>query len=133
VLVVDDEPDARELIAAVLMGSGAEVDAVDSGLEALEEVERQRFNVLISDIGMPEMDGYTLIKKIRQLPDQRGGKIPAAALTAYAGAQDRVHSLTVGYQSHIAKSVEPAELVTIVAHLVERKTRPEPEGTRMRG
>lgn len=120
VLVVDDEPDARELIAAVLTGRGAEVVAVDSAIEALAEFERQRFNVLISDIGMPEMDGYALIEKIRQLPAERGGKVPAVALTAYAGVQDQIHTLTAGYQMHISKPVEPAELATVVANLVER-------------
>ena len=120
VLVVDDEPDARELIAAVLMGRGAEVVAVESGVEALAELERQRFDVLLSDIGMPEMDGYALIEKIRQLPAERGGRIPAVALTAYAGVQDRMRALTAGYQTHISKPVEPAELATVVANLAER-------------
>ena len=88
VLVVDDEPDARDLITAVLAGRGAEVVAVDSAADALGELARQRFNVLVSDVGMPKMDGYALIEKIRQLPAERGGTIPAAALTAYAGVQD---------------------------------------------
>ena len=108
------------LIAAVLMGRGAEVVAVESGGEALEEMERQRFDVLVSDIGMPEMDGYALIEKIRQLPAERGGRIPAAALTAYAGVEDRMRALSAGYQTHIAKPVEPAELATVVANLAGR-------------
>ncbi len=120
VLVVDDEPDARELVAAVLTGGGAEVVSVGSAGEALEEMERQRFDVLISDIGMPEMDGYALISKIRQLPEERGGRIPAAALTAYAGVEDRMRALLSGYQMHIPKPVEPAELTTVVARLAER-------------
>jgi len=120
VLVVDDEPDARDLITAVLAGRGAEVVAVDSAADALGELARQRFNVLVSDVGMPKMDGYALIEKIRQLPAERGGTIPAAALTAYAGVQDRMHSLQAGYQSHIAKPVEPGELVMIVANLAGR-------------
>ena len=119
-LVVDDEPDARELIAAVLMGRGAEVVAVESGVEALAELERQQFDVMVSDIGMPEMDGYALIEKIRQLPTERGGTLPAVALTAYAGIQDRIRALTSGYQTHISKPVEPAELVTVVAKLAGR-------------
>ena len=86
-LVVDDEPDARDLIAAVLIGRGAEVVSVESGGEALVEMERQRFDVLVSDIGMPLMDGYALIERVRQLPVERGGRIPAAALTAYAGSR----------------------------------------------
>jgi PAS domain S-box-containing protein len=120
VLVVDDEPDARELVAVVLTGRGAEVVTVGSALEALEEMGRQRFNVLVSDIGMPGMDGYTLIGKIRQLPAEHGGRIPAAALTAYAGVDDRMRVLSAGYQTHIAKPVEPAELLTVVASLAER-------------
>jgi PAS domain S-box-containing protein len=120
VLVVDDEPDARDLIAAVLTGRGAEVVAVESAGEALEEMERQRFDVLVSDIGMPLMDGYGLIEKIRQLPAERGGRIPAAALTAYAGVEDRMHALAAGYQMHVPKPVEPAELATVVANLAGR-------------
>jgi PAS domain S-box-containing protein len=120
VLVVDDEPDARELVAAVLTGSGAEVVSVGSAVEALAEMERGRFDVLVSDIGMPLMDGYALIEKVRQLPEERGGRIPAAALTAYAGVEDRMRVLSAGYQMHIPKPVEPAELTTVVANLAER-------------
>ena len=124
VLVVDDEPDARDLIAAILTGRGAEVVSVGSAGEALAEMELQRFDVLISDIGMPEMDGYWLISKIRQLPPERGGRIPAAALTAYAGVEDRMRVLSAGYQMHIPKPVEPGELTTVVANLAERYAEP---------
>lgn len=120
VLVVDDEPDARELVAAVLTGSGAEVVSVGSAGEALEEMGRQQFDVLVSDIGMPEMDGYALIRKVRQLSVERGGRIRAAALTAYAGIEDRRRVLLAGYQMHIPKPVEPAELTRAVASLAER-------------
>jgi PAS domain S-box-containing protein len=120
VLVVDDEPDARELIAVALTGCGAEVISVGSANQALSEMERRRFDVLVSDIGMPEMDGYQLISAIRRLPDERGGRIPAAALTAYAGIEDRMRALTAGYQMHIPKPVETAELTTVVANLAER-------------
>jgi PAS domain S-box-containing protein len=124
VLVVDDEPDARELVAVVLKQRGAEVVAVESASEALEELERQRFDVLVSDIGMPLMDGYALIEKVRRLPAKRGGRIPAAALTAYAGVEDRMRALKAGYQMHIPKPVEPAELTTVVASLAERYAKP---------
>jgi PAS domain S-box-containing protein len=124
VLVVDDEPDARELVAAVLTGRGAKVVAVGSGGAALEEMGRQLFDVLVSDIGMPQMDGYTLIEKVRQLPADRGGRIPAAALTAYAGVEDRMRVLSAGYQMHIPKPVEPAELATVVGSIALRYTRP---------
>jgi CheY-like chemotaxis protein len=120
VLVVDDELDARELIAEVLRARGAEVVSVETAGEALEEMERQQFDVLVSDIGMPSVDGYALIEKIRRLPAERGGRIPAAALTAYAGIEDRMRALSAGYQVHIAKPVEPAELTTVVANLAGR-------------
>ena len=120
VLVVDDEPDALELIEEVLKARGAEVASVGSAVEAMAEMERQRFDVLVSDIGMPLMDGYALISMIRQLPIERGGRIPAAALTAYAGAEDQRRVLSAGYQIHIQKPVEPDELSTIVANLAER-------------
>jgi CheY-like chemotaxis protein len=74
---------------------------------------------MVSDIGMPDMDGYTLIEKIRLLPAERGGRLPAVALTAYAGDQDRIRAMTAGYETHISKPVEPAELVTVVASLAE--------------
>jgi PAS domain S-box-containing protein len=120
VLIVEDAPDARELVAAMLEGCGAEVVAVGSAGEALEEMERQRFDVLISDIGMPLMDGYALIEKVRRLPLERGGGIPAIALTAYAGVEDRMRMLSAGYQSHLPKPVEPIELTTVVADLAAR-------------
>ncbi|MCM3903706.1 MAG: ATP-binding protein [Pyrinomonadaceae bacterium] len=124
VLVVDDEPDGRELIAAVMVGRGAEVVSVGSGAEALEEMERQQFDVLISDIGMPLMDGYTLIEKVRQLSEEHGGRTPAAALTAYAGVEDRMRALSAGYQMHIPKPVEPSRLTTVVASLAGRYSKP---------
>ncbi|MBA3512983.1 MAG: response regulator [Pyrinomonadaceae bacterium] len=124
VLVVDDEPDALDLVVAVLRGRGAEVVPLDSAIEALEEIERQPFDVLVSDIEMPGMDGYALIRKIRGLPPERGGKIPAAALTAYAGIEDRRCVLSAGYQTHIPKPVEPTQLTTVVATLGERSASP---------
>ena len=124
VLVVDDEPDACALVAAVLRERGAEVVAVESASEALAELGQQRFDVLVSDIGMPGMDGYGLISKIRQLPPDRGGRMPAAALTAYAGVKDRMRVLSAGYQMHIPKPVEPAELTTVVANLAGRYAAP---------
>lgn len=124
VLIVDDEPDARNLINVLLTVSGAEVVTVSSAVDALAELDRQRFDVLVSDIGMPEIDGYTLISKIRQLPKERGGEIPAAALTAYAGVEDQMRVLSAGFQTHIAKPVEPAELRAVVANLARRYDKP---------
>jgi len=117
ILVVDDERDSRELVAAVLMLSGAEVVSVTSALEALEELALRRFDVLVSDIGMSEMDGYALISQVRKLPAECGGKIPAAALTAYAGIEDRKRALLAGYQMHIPKPVAPTDLTSAVARL----------------
>src|SRR5581483_3458481 len=124
VLVVDDERDAREFVAAALMVRGAEVVSLGSAVEALAEMERRPFDLLLSDIGMPEMDGYWLIDTVRRLPVQRGGKIPAVALTAYAGIEDRRQVLLAGYQLHISKPVEPGELTSMVASLAERNAKP---------
>ena len=124
VLVVDDEPDSRELVAAALIVHGAEVVSFGSAVEALEEMGRRTFDVLVSDIGMPEMDGYWLINKVRQLPAERGRRIPAAALTAYAGIEDRRRVLLAGYQLHIPKPIEPAKLTSMVANLAERNGKP---------
>ncbi|MBA2502021.1 MAG: response regulator, partial [Pyrinomonadaceae bacterium] len=123
VLVVDDEPDARELLTVVLAQCGAEVTTAASVLDALAALEESRPDVIVSDIGMPEEDGYSLIRQIRALPDDRGGRIPAAALTAYAGAEDRKRALLAGFQLHIPKPVEPTELVAVVATLAGRTGR----------
>ena len=120
VLVVDNEPDSRELVAGVLTKCGAEVVSVGSALEALEQMERQRFELLISDIGMPEMNGYDLIRRVRELPEDRGGGTPAAALTAYAGIDDRGRVLAAGYEMHIPKPIEPAELISVAAFFAQR-------------
>jgi signal transduction histidine kinase len=120
VLVVDDEPDARELLVTVLVQASATVTAVGSAAEALEAVQRLRLDALVSDIGMPEQDGYTLIRKVRSLEPERGGQIPAVALTAYARSEDRLRALTAGYQMHVPKPIEPIELVMVVASLTGR-------------
>ena len=117
VLVVEDEADSREIIKAVLIRGGAEVRTSASVREALEVLEQWRPDVLMSDIGMPNEDGYALIHKVRALAEDRGGRIPAAALTAYVKTEDRKRVLAAGYQMHVAKPVGPAELVTAVANL----------------
>ena len=121
VLVVDDDWDSRELVTVVLKASGAEVVSVTSAIEALRELALRRFDVLLSDVGMAEMDGYALISQIRQLPAERGGTIPAAALTAYAGIENQRRALSAGYQVHIPKPIGPSELITAVARLAEHK------------
>lgn len=120
VLVVDDEPDTRELIQQVLKECGSDVITSRSVAEALEALEQYRPDILISDLGMPDEDGYSLISKVRALPAERGGNIPAAALTAYARAEDRMRVLRSGFQFHLPKPVDSAELVTVVASLAGR-------------
>jgi PAS domain S-box-containing protein len=120
VLVVDDEPDARGVVERVLRDCGAAVATAASAREALERLEGERFDVLVSDIGMPGEDGYALIRRVRGLGVERGGAIPAVALTAYARAEDRMKAVLAGFQMHVAKPVEPAELVTMVASLAGR-------------
>jgi len=120
VLVVDDEPDTRELVAALLTTCGAEVVSVSSGTEALDQMKQQRFDLLISDIGMPEMNGYELIERIRQLGKEHGGRTPAVALTAYAGIDDRKRALAAGYGMHIPKPFVAAELISAAVSLTER-------------
>jgi PAS domain S-box-containing protein len=123
VLVVDDEPDTRELIREVLTERGSEVITSGSVDEALEALEEHKPDILISDLGMPDEDGYSLISKIRALPADRGGHIPAAALTAYARTEDRMRVLRSGFQFHLPKPVDSAELVTVVANLAGRLQR----------
>jgi CheY-like chemotaxis protein len=117
---VDDEPDTRELLKAGLGQCGAQVSAVASASEALEAIEAALPDLLISDIGMPNVDGYELIRKIRALPAGKGGKVPAIALTAYARTEDRLQALRAGYQMHVPKPVELAELVAVASSLVQR-------------
>jgi CheY-like chemotaxis protein len=118
VLVVDDDADTRGMMETVLAQRGAQVTAAASAAEALACVEREAPDVLLSDIGMPGMDGYALMRELRERPASRA--IPAAALTAYAHADDRGQAIAAGYQLHVAKPVEPAELVAVVASLAGR-------------
>ena len=120
VLVVDDEPDARALVKRLLEDCEATVITAASAAEAMELLLNEPPSVLVSDIGMPEEDGYSLIRKIRALDKHRGGNTPALALTAYARSEDRMQAIRNGYQMHIAKPVEPAELTTVVAALAGR-------------
>ncbi|MEH1771178.1 MAG: PAS domain S-box protein [Nostoc sp.] len=121
ILLVDDEPDTRELQAFVLSQSGANVTAVASALEALQALEQFTPDVLVSDIGMAQMDGYMLMQQIRSRPPNQGGTIRAIALTAYAAEIDQQRALQVGFQTHITKPVEPEELVRAIANLLEHK------------
>lgn len=118
ILVVDDEVDARELVAVVLRARGAEVTTAPSAVEALELLAKVVPRVVISDIGMPEVDGYEFMRRVRHQTGAHGAAIPAIALTAYSREQDRRLALQAGFQTHVAKPVEPAELVRVVAALV---------------
>jgi signal transduction histidine kinase/CheY-like chemotaxis protein len=122
VLLVDDEPEAREIISTVIGRTGAEVKACISASEALAKVAEWRPDVILSDIAMPEEDGYSFIGKVRSLPREKGGETPAAALSAYARDEDRMQALAAGYQMHIAKPIGASQLVTMVAKLAGRDT-----------
>jgi CheY-like chemotaxis protein len=122
VLLVDDEPEAREIISTVIGRTGAEVKACISASEALAKVTEWRPDVILSDIAMPEEDGYSFIGKVRSLPREKGGETPAAALSAYAREEDRKRALAAGYQMHIAKPIGASQLVTMVAKLAGRDT-----------
>ena len=115
ILVVDDEIDSREMTAFVLEQAGAVVTIAASGAEALASIRQQMPDLIVSDIGMPEMDGYTLMQQIRALPAEEGGEVLAIALTAYAGEVDLKRAIAVGFQQHVAKPIDPEELVKIVA------------------
>src|SRR5271166_4713760 len=123
VLVIDDEPDARALVKRLLEGCNAVVTAAESANEAVNLLQGGQFDVLVCDIGMPGEDGYSLIKRVRSLGVGRGGNIPAIALTAYARFEDRVEAIAAGFQMHIAKPVEPIELLTMVAAVAGRRGR----------
>jgi len=120
VLVVDDEADARELIATVLEQAGARAITVATTEEALEALTRERPNAILSDIGIPGTDGYSLMRRVRDLPAEQGGDTPAAALTAYSRVEDTRRAFEAGFQRHVSKPVEPDVLVAQVAALAGR-------------
>ena len=119
-LVVEDEPDTLTMLSLGLSMHGAEVATARSAAEGLTAFARTRPDVLISDIGLPETDGYDLIRQVRALPAEQGGRTPAVALTAYARTEDRLKALAAGYQMHVPKPVELTELVAVVADLAGR-------------
>lgn len=123
VLVVDDEPDARALVQRLLEGQEATVQAAASVSEAMELLANTRFDLIVSDIGMPYEDGYALIRKLRARSSDQGGDTPAVALTAYARPEDRVRALRAGYQMHLIKPIEPTELLAVATSLTKRGAR----------
>ena len=119
-LIVEDERDAQEVFAIALKHFGAEVTAVESAVKALDVLRRSQMDVMVSDIQMPEMDGYELIGTVRTMKADGARKIPAIAMTAHARTEDRMRSLLAGYQAHLSKPVEPTELVALIAALTGR-------------
>ncbi|MEA5602154.1 AAA family ATPase [Nostoc sp. UHCC 0252] len=120
ILVVDDDADMREFLPFMLEQYGATVTSVASAIAALTALSQSQPNLIISDIGMPEMDGYMLMRQIRSLEPEQGGTIPAIALTAYAGEMDYQQAIAVGFQQHISKPVDPEELVKAIGSLIKR-------------
>ena len=118
VLVVDDEPDARDLINRILSDCHAQVRTAASAGEALEALQQDIPDVLVSDLGMPDVDGFELLARVQQLGPEKGGKVPAIALTAFARSEDRLRALEAGFRAHISKPVEPSELIATVASVV---------------
>ena len=122
VLMVDDDPDACELLTTVLLDAGAEVRAAHSAREALRELASFHPHLLLSDIGMPGEDGYALLRQVRAREAISGGYVPAVALTAFASRADREEALSLGFEEHLAKPVSPADLMKTVARLMGRTT-----------
>jgi CheY-like chemotaxis protein len=114
-VLVDDDPDARDLLATVLAHRAAEVFAASSASEAFALVKRERPHLLISDIAMPEEDGYTLMRRVRALPVEEGGRTPSIAVTAYAGRADRARAIEAGFDAHYGK---PIDIDTLIDHLI---------------
>jgi CheY-like chemotaxis protein len=117
VLVVEDDPDARELVAAILEDAGALVESAESAAAGFAAVQAFRPQLLVSDIGMPDEDGYSLIRRVRALGVAGGGGIPSIALTAYTQAQDRARALDAGFNLHMGKPIKPTDLVAAVSTL----------------
>lgn len=118
VLVVDDEPETRELLRFVIEQCDSEVHTAANADEAITFLEAGVFNLLISDVGMPGEDGHALVRRVRKLPPDRNGRVPALALTAYARGEDRTRALKAGFNMHLAKPIEPSELLVVCATLV---------------
>jgi CheY-like chemotaxis protein len=122
VVVVDDEEDARTLLGKILSKAGSKVRFAKCAADAFDAVKGEPPDVLISDIGMPHEDGYALIRRIRSLPKQRGGGVPAIALTAYTRTEDRIRAIAEGFQMHIAKPADATELLTMVKSLAQPRS-----------
>jgi len=119
ILLVDDDADSRDFVSFVLVEEGAKVITAASGFEALQILPKVPLDILISDIGMPEMDGYMLLREIRSLPSEYNSNIPAIAVTAYAAELDQEQALSAGFKTHVTKPVDPDELVAIVLQVIK--------------
>ncbi len=126
ILVVDDEPDARDLVSALLTSDGAEVETASSAAEGFAAFRRRVPDLLVSDVGMPQEDGYDFIRRIRALPVQEGGRVPAVALTAYTRSVDRMQALVAGFKAHVPKPITPAELRAVLTSLLPSEKRGDP-------
>ena len=120
ILAIDDEPDVRDMLQTLLQDCGANVLTVASAREGLEALTAWKPHVLISDIGMPGEDGYSLIRKIRALSPEQGANVPAIALTGYVRVEERMRALEAGYQMFVPKPVETNELIAIIGDLLVR-------------
>ena len=119
ILVVDDESDSRDFVAFILEQQGADVIAFSSASEAMQELMRHQPDILLSDIGMPEMDGYALLQQVRNLSPAQGGTVPAIALTAYVSEVDQQQALAAGFQTHLSKPIDPEQLIRAIAQVLE--------------
>ena len=120
VLVVEDDADHREMLLTTFEQCGAKVSAAISAAEAIDALQRETLDVIVCDIGLPGEDGYALIRKVRSLEVERGGRMPALALTAYGGPEDRKKALAAGFDIHVPKPAAPADLLAWVALLAGR-------------
>ncbi len=119
-LAVDDDADARDLVVFLLENSGASVTAVSNAADALAVLTQSVPDLLLSDIGMPDTNGYLLLRQVRALPKEQGGLVPAIALTAYAGAIDYQQALAAGFQRHLSKPLDPEKLVQAILGVLDR-------------
>jgi CheY-like chemotaxis protein len=120
ILVVEDDPDSREVAALILSNHGARVCAVAGGKEGLESLGESPPDIVISDIGMPEMDGYEFIRAVRTLPPARGGAVPAIALTAFTQQIDRQRAFEAGFEGYLCKPTNPTSLITAIQDVLKR-------------
>jgi CheY-like chemotaxis protein len=124
VLVVEDEPDAREVVGALLESRGAHVVLTASAAEAYISIDREVPDVIVSDVGMPDEDGYQFVRRVRTFSPERGGATPIVALTAYSSPQDRMRTREAGYSHHLAKPVDAEELVHVLASFSKGRAEP---------